>query len=70
MILSKFQGQSCKRAKCIQAWNVFLSFINYSFGKDGDSIVVQSADCEEQQYDISVLSVVTLHCFDSLLKNK
>ena len=47
-----------------------ISYINHSFGKDGDSIVVQPADCDVPQYDISVLSVVTLHCFDSLLKNK
>ena len=42
----------------------FKRFINHNFGKDGDSIVVQAADCDELQFEDSVFSVVTLHCFD------
>ena len=49
---------------------IHKSFIYYNFGNDGDSTVVQAADCDVSEYDVSVLSVVTLHCLDFWLKNK
>ena len=51
-------------------WITIKSFIYHNFGNDGDSTVVQAADCDVSEYDDSVLSVVTLHCLDFWLKNK